>query len=452
MKTKTIYIHIGLSKTGTTSLQNFLTVNHSRLLNHNIFYPIDTQKKYIQWNQHVGLVPSLTKEKLIFFSDDENYVNGEALEEFLDDIGKIEQDNILISSEFFLRLYKDDSIKLLQTSLRNYNTKIILYVRRQDEYYISTRSERAKVGFPNRISVTNCISDTCLNDSVFLEVANYYKLINRWSKAFGKENMIVRVFEKEKLYKNDLFSDFLNIFGIEMNNTFEITKNLNETLSLEKVQLLQQLSQYLVSYSNVNNKKRFVHQEIRNFIIGSTDLFEKGKLSDFFSDGEKQQIVDYFEEGNKLLAQEYLQIESGELFGKITAHTDSLYNTTKISNDETIKAFIKLIEKFNSNFKQTERMYDRLMVSIRRQVIVQERIDFEYDYIKQNNLLDVEYYLNEYKEVLVAGLDPILHYIQFGWYEGKNPSRNFNTREYIMNNLRILDESINPLVHCFKNR
>ncbi|NOU66250.1 hypothetical protein GC096_19605 [Paenibacillus sp. LMG 31461] len=449
---KTIFIHIGLSKTGTTSLQNFLTVNHSKLLQHNIFYPIDSQKKYVQWNQHVGLIPSLTQEKLIFFSDDDNYVKGEALDEFLDDIKKIEQDNILISSEFFLRLYNDSSIDLLQNSLKNYNTKIILYVRRQDEFYLSTRSERAKVGFPHRISVTNCISDTCLNDSVFLEAANYYKLINRWAKAFGKENMIVRIFEKEKLYKNDLFSDFLHIFGIEMDGNFEITNNLNESLSLEKVRFLQELSHYLVSYSNVNNKKRFVHQDIRNFIIQSVDLFEKGKLSEFFSDGEKQQIVNYFEEGNKLLAKEYLQNETGELFSKITAHTKPLHSNTKMSNDETIKALIKLVEKFHWNIKQTEQMYDRLMLSIRNQgLLAKERIDFEYEFIKQNSLLEIEYYLNEYKDVLVTGLDPILHYIQYGWFEGKNPSSNFNTREYVMNNLGILDESINPLVHSFRN-
>ncbi|BBI33316.1 sulfotransferase domain-containing protein [Cohnella abietis] len=351
---KTIFIHIGLSKTGTTSLQNFLTVNHSSLLKHNIFYPIDNQKKYVQWNQHVGLIPSLTQEKLIFFSDEENYVNGEALDEFVEDIEKVEQDNILISSEFFLRLYNDSSIYLLQNKLRNYNTKIILYVRRQDEFYISTRSERAKVGFPNRISVTNAISDTCLNDSVFLEAANYYKLINRWASVFGKENMIVRVFEKEKFYKNDLFSDFLNIFGIEMDSNYEITKNLNETISLEKVQFLQTLSQYLVSYSNVNNKKRAIHQEIRNYIIQSIDLFEKGKLNEILSDGEKQQIVNYFEEGNKLLAKEYLHNEAGELFSKITPRTQSLNSYSAMSNDETIKALIKLIEQFQSNIIKTE--------------------------------------------------------------------------------------------------
>ncbi len=35
-----------------------------------------------------------------------------------------------------------------------------------------------------------------------------------------------------------------------------------------------------------------------------------------------------------------------------------------------------------------------------------------------------------------------LHYIQIGWYEGKNPNLKFNTREYVMNNLGILDEII----------
>ena len=67
--------------------------------------------------------------------------------------------------------------------------------------------------------------------------------------------------------------------------------------------------------------------------------------------------------------------------------------------------------------------------------------------INKSQLFDVEYYLNTYLDVKEAGIDPVRHYIKHGVREARNPSKDFNTREYIKSNPELFKMKSNPLVH-----
>jgi hypothetical protein len=45
------------------------------------------------------------------------------------------------------------------------------------------------------------------------------------------------------------------------------------------------------------------------------------------------------------------------------------------------------------------------------------------------------------------GIDPIVHYLLYGAYEGRDPSKDFSTSTYFQDNPEILIEGINPLIH-----
>ena len=49
----------------------------------------------------------------------------------------------------------------------------------------------------------------------------------------------------------------------------------------------------------------------------------------------------------------------------------------------------------------------------------------------KSDFFDSKYYLQENPDVAKAKVNPILHYLQFGWKEGRNPSPLFNTNDYI---------------------
>lgn len=69
--------------------------------------------------------------------------------------------------------------------------------------------------------------------------------------------------------------------------------------------------------------------------------------------------------------------------------------------------------------------------------------------ISSSALFDTDFYLNKYPDVARAGVDPIKHYCEFGFKEGRNPSPTFNTKSYILS--KNLKQNQNPLVHYIKS-
>ena len=67
-----------------------------------------------------------------------------------------------------------------------------------------------------------------------------------------------------------------------------------------------------------------------------------------------------------------------------------------------------------------------------------------YKAIRKNNLFDDEFYLDKYPKVASSGMDPLLHYIFFGFDEGKKPNDTFDGVFY---KNHYSDVEINPLVH-----
>lgn len=60
---------------------------------------------------------------------------------------------------------------------------------------------------------------------------------------------------------------------------------------------------------------------------------------------------------------------------------------------------------------------------------------------------DPIYYLFWYPDVRAAGLDPLHHYLHYGWKEGRDPSAGFSTSGYLAANPDVAAAGYNPLVH-----
>jgi hypothetical protein len=70
------------------------------------------------------------------------------------------------------------------------------------------------------------------------------------------------------------------------------------------------------------------------------------------------------------------------------------------------------------------------MVSVHsaRRLLHTKRADIRL--IRKSGLFDAEYYLREYPEVARSGMDPVVHYLEIGAEQGKNPSPYFDTAYY----------------------
>lgn len=70
-----------------------------------------------------------------------------------------------------------------------------------------------------------------------------------------------------------------------------------------------------------------------------------------------------------------------------------------------------------------------------------------YYIIKKSSGFDDQYYLSQYSDVWAAGMDPLKHYMNHGWKEGRNPNSWFNTSCYLNHNPDVKEKGMNPLVH-----
>jgi len=61
----------------------------------------------------------------------------------------------------------------------------------------------------------------------------------------------------------------------------------------------------------------------------------------------------------------------------------------------------------------------------------------DYFVIKHSGLFDEKYYLLHNPDVRRADIDPLKHFIKYGWKEGRNPSENFDTSYYLSNNISL---------------
>ena len=70
--------------------------------------------------------------------------------------------------------------------------------------------------------------------------------------------------------------------------------------------------------------------------------------------------------------------------------------------------------------------------------------------VRRSQLFDTAWYLEEYPDVAAACLEPVRHFLDKGWREGRNPSSAFDTADYLERHLDVARAGANPLVHYLR--
>ncbi len=72
------------------------------------------------------------------------------------------------------------------------------------------------------------------------------------------------------------------------------------------------------------------------------------------------------------------------------------------------------------------------------------------EYLVISRGFDRQHYWQSYADVAASGMDPVQHYLEFGWKEGRNPSPGFNTVHYLARNADVEASGVNPFYHYLK--
>lgn len=270
-------IHIGTEKTGTTSIQEMLFQNMESLGKTGI--------AYLHGDGEIHFRELATYSMDIDADDDHLHHLGiqsksrrirwrrQFEQKFSRYIQSLDQSisTVIISSEHFhSRLKTVREVQNLYDLLQPHfdEIQIIVYLRRQDQVSVSLYGTWCRVGGTH----TQIIDENISSDSTYF---NYFKLAQRWSEVFSRENLFIRIYDKTVFYGGDLLKDFLFVVGITNLEGFVIPKRLNEKIP-GNVQDVIVLFNSAFSYFGENGPSHF-NNHLRNYIIQNLTQDYRGR-------------------------------------------------------------------------------------------------------------------------------------------------------------------------------
>ncbi|MFT4959087.1 MAG: hypothetical protein ACI92Z_000159 [Paracoccaceae bacterium] len=253
---KTLILHIGHYKTGTTVLQVFFEENPQFLAAHGFQYPDAWMESSKHSDYAFSILRAAGVKKLMH-----GYSSPVTPEEMWGDlfrqIEEQEKPYTLISSEEFMRLgqfpkTRDILRQILDNRPAGLNIKVVAYLRSPGEHLQSWFNQLIKMGFK--------MSDmgSALNGEIEDIHYDYKHALQPWIDILGAENVLIRPYVKDLENPSALHQDFMGIFGISLVPGLEYyQQDLNPRLDdriIDLVRMLQNLGFPQSTISTTSNR------------------------------------------------------------------------------------------------------------------------------------------------------------------------------------------------------
>ncbi len=278
-----LVIHIGSQKTGSTALQNFLSANESALASKGIRFLTHGRRNI----SHNSLFRPL-------HGSDARNIWTSVAEEVTANQGEL---SIMSSENFFTPSIAISIAQHMPEPLRKI-TRVIVYLRRQDAYLEAMYKQKTKNG---RDHITP--KDFVRNYGD--DIAGYQTILAAFAKTLGKENIILRRFERSSMKGGDIVADFLDNFGLILaDNAFvQPAHEANQTLSRAVTEQMGALARH--SSLNVRELAREIMRDPDGPPRRSGDVFTKE---------QRLQIMDHFTDENAEVVRQHLTDTNAPLF------------------------------------------------------------------------------------------------------------------------------------------
>ena len=306
-KMKTLYLHIGTPKTATTALQFFCAENEKVLNTYGYTYPnFGIRYKSIGRcrNGHflIGGGHGESGKETLEKKDNTIAHCFEQIYELFN-----QYDNVILSDEGLWRrgIWHEGRIwkKLREEMDKNiFSLKVIVYLRRQDEFLYSRWNQRIKaaVGLASPDYVTTWQE---LMNHPPQSILNYYEMLNKIADFIGKESIIVRRFDKNHfLYGQTIYEDFLHAIGLEYSEKFHINENVRNISLTKNNTEIKRILNGLPSIDESCNK-------IFRICLSQNSSHSTEAACNMLSKQELRKFLSHYQEGNRKIAQEYLNMK-----------------------------------------------------------------------------------------------------------------------------------------------
>lgn len=352
---KKLYLHIGTPKTGTSTLQHFFRNNRIVLENKGICYPL--------WPEYDSLLDGGRESTFGNFGWIERVAMGdEHKKKIIGDIFE-KYDNVLLSTECIWIETKDKAAFLRWLKdICDIDIRVIVYLRRQDDYLEAQYREYVRV-----LQFTDSIHDVFDCNSTSLgevkETLDYLSILNNMADVIGRNNIIVRPYEKEQFINNSIIDDFLYLIGLEPDKEYKMPeKNYNPSMSNNALELKRRMNKSgIATIKELNDcfYETLMIDGIESAINNSPVHFKS-----MLSVEQRDNFMKQFEKSNEQIARDYLGREDGKLFYQNNKACDNEAYNVYVEHvlDETIKIFTSTFLKMNNRIRQLEDKIDELQI------------------------------------------------------------------------------------------
>jgi hypothetical protein len=286
----TLFVHIGTHKTGSTAIQKALKDSAKRLARENIvwipFLPFPDNVKYIS-----------------DFDDAAVRSCREFLLREVEQSGADQNARLVMSDEDFsgnpLTGYLNSSVtaRMLRSITEGIDTRIIVYVRRQDSFLESLYTQRMYRGEDGSFS----------EFMTRIEGASYdwYRLVDQFAQQFGRDHTIVRPYDRKALPEsNSLVHAFADLIGSASLKEAGPQFGVNAGYTQKAAEIAEKCNPHL------SQKER---RKLR-FILQSTQPKRPLEEYTYLDAPTRSRILNDYAESNARLAQDYLGDPTGHLF------------------------------------------------------------------------------------------------------------------------------------------
>lgn len=320
----TLYIHVGMPKTGTTAIQRVLANNRKQLKALGYIYPGTRE-------HHWPLVEGIREKKRML-------TNG-CVRDTLVEVRDWDGDAILSCEGFGECFHEGDSAARSVNIPQNISEALnffevphrivmIMYVRRQDIWLDSGYRQRVKDGLTDTFDE---YFDNCRAENFAL--VDYLQKADAWGQCFGDENVIVRPYDPAAWLENSLHADLLGLLGLSAQQRESIDMRLgptNPSLSTDAISAFMLIGKFLGKTDLVPGDPIF-----------KNSFCYEGNSGDFISPAQRTEVLDALSDSNETLARKYLELAAPkELFPPLVCADDW---TAPALSKEDARSLIELI-------------------------------------------------------------------------------------------------------------
>ncbi|WP_286828362.1 MULTISPECIES: hypothetical protein [Kordiimonas] len=304
----TVYLHIGIFKTGSSALQVFFARNAAKLKDQGLIYPQSASVS----NARRGLITSGNGSSLALAlkqgAPAEN--RGEQLAWFGETLVSAKSHGILLSSEIFCDL-PVDAFQTLKSICHEHGMQlqVIAFVREQASYMESLYIQQVK-----RRHITSLPEPYIRDRYPKARHLKYHAFLSSLSDTVGAENLKVRDYGAE-----DVIAAMCEIMGLEPDNLERPPKKINISLPYFLVPMFLELNK-------MDPNKSFSDQVVRN--QSQLQQHATAERRTLLSPDLQQEIRGYFADENKRLSQAFFG--GAEIFNKPLPPYISLEDASKV--------------------------------------------------------------------------------------------------------------------------